>query len=100
MSGCAADEYWKPTCKQFLETERAACGKAETADSAQRAECLACLTGTSEEVKEVYAYCSPTAEGWRRSTSTDRGSIDCPRAWSDMTPPGCCSPLEVNSREA
>ena len=41
--------------------------------------------------------CSPTAEGWRRSTSTDRGSIDCPRAWSDMTPPV----LEViNSREA
>ena len=31
---------------------------------------------------------SPTAEGWRRSTSTDRGSIDCPRAWSDMPPPG------------
>ena len=32
---------------------------------------------------------SPTAEGWRRSTSTDRGSIDWPRAWSDMPPPSC-----------
>ena len=51
---------------------------------------------TSSATRRTY---SPTAEGWRRSTSTDRGSIDWPRAWSDMPPPGC-SPRSGYSREA